>query len=53
MFGSPRLRSLVAETSGGAWLVEAALAELNRFTGDSVDQEDDITLVVLQRSNER
>jgi serine phosphatase RsbU (regulator of sigma subunit) len=53
MFGSPRLRSLVAEASGGSRLVEAALEELSRFVENSFDQEDDITLVVLQRSRER
>ena len=50
MFGFPRAKELVAAHPGGASLVEFLLAELARFTGDSWEQEDDVTLVVLQRS---
>jgi serine phosphatase RsbU (regulator of sigma subunit) len=50
MFGFPRLRSLVAgygkEQSLGYFLLE----ELRSFTGEEWEQEDDITLVTLQRS---
>ena len=52
MFGFPRLRKVVAEhpTGGAAALVDLLLAKLARFTGDDWEQEDDITLVTLQRS---
>jgi steroid delta-isomerase-like uncharacterized protein len=50
MFGFPRLRELVAEhgeeRSLGAFLLE----ELNSFTRDGWEQEDDITLLTLRRS---
>jgi steroid delta-isomerase-like uncharacterized protein len=50
MFGFPRLRELVAEhgeeRSLGAFLLE----ELNSFTRDGWEQEDDITLITLRRS---
>jgi serine phosphatase RsbU (regulator of sigma subunit) len=51
MFGFSRLRELLAEnTVGGAALIGFLLAKLARFTGDNKEQEDDITLVTLQRS---
>jgi serine phosphatase RsbU (regulator of sigma subunit)/predicted ester cyclase len=50
MFGSPRLRSLLAEpVTGPKDLTSFLLEELGRFTGESWDQEDDITLVALRR----
>jgi serine phosphatase RsbU (regulator of sigma subunit)/anti-sigma regulatory factor (Ser/Thr protein kinase)/predicted ester cyclase len=52
MFGFPRLRKLVMAQSGGSGeeLVDILLAELVRFTGADSEQEDDITLVTLERS---
>ena len=51
MFGFPRLQGLVAgHRSGGAAMVNFLLSELARFTGDEWEQEDDITLVTLERS---
>ena len=50
MFGFPRLRALVAEHEEGEGLVEFLMEELYTFTGDRWEQEDDITLVTLQRS---
>jgi len=50
MFGFPRLQGLVgAHRSGGSSLISFLLAELARFTGDGWEQEDDITLVTLDR----
>jgi serine phosphatase RsbU (regulator of sigma subunit) len=51
MFGFPRLRRLVAEhdTEEGS-LVNFLMDELRSFTGDGREQEDDIALVMLQRS---
>jgi serine phosphatase RsbU (regulator of sigma subunit) len=52
MFGFPRLRRLIAAHGAGSGdkLVDFLLAELARFTGERWEQEDDITLVTLQRS---
>jgi len=51
MFGSPRLRGLLAEHPGdGKSLIAYLVEELGRFTGERWEQEDDITLVTLRRS---
>ena len=50
MFGFPRLQGFVGAHPGGATLVGFLLAELDRFVGDGWEQEDDITLVTLKRS---
>jgi serine phosphatase RsbU (regulator of sigma subunit)/ketosteroid isomerase-like protein len=50
MFGFLRLKRLVAEHSGKGSLVDLLTDELRSFTGDGWEQEDDITLVTLQRS---
>jgi serine phosphatase RsbU (regulator of sigma subunit) len=53
MFGFPRLQGLVgAHRSGGSALIGFLLSELARFTGEGWEQEDDITLVTLERSEE-
>src|SRR5438093_13024844 len=51
MFSFPRVRDLVAARplADGTTLIPALLAELERFTGAGWEQEDDITLVTLQR----
>jgi serine phosphatase RsbU (regulator of sigma subunit) len=49
MFGFPRLRALVAEHAEGEPLVDFLMEVLYSFTGDWWEQEDDITLVTLQR----
>jgi serine phosphatase RsbU (regulator of sigma subunit) len=49
MFGFPRLQSLVAEHAQGEPLVDFLMEELYSFTGKRWEQEDDITLVTLQR----
>ena len=50
MFGFPRLRALVAEHGENGSLGNFLLEELYSFTGDSWEQEDDITLLTLRRS---
>jgi sigma-B regulation protein RsbU (phosphoserine phosphatase) len=51
MFGSPCLRSLLAgHPKGAKGLTAAVLEELERFTGENWEQEDDTTLVALVRS---
>jgi serine phosphatase RsbU (regulator of sigma subunit) len=50
MFGFARLKSLLEEQSNGVSLVDTLLDELERFTGDEWEQEDDVTLVALRRA---
>jgi serine phosphatase RsbU (regulator of sigma subunit) len=53
MFGFPRLQGMVGtHRSGGSSLIGFLLSELTRFTGEDWEQEDDITLVTLERSEE-
>ena len=53
MFGFPRLRRLVAEHDEERLLVDFLIDELYSFVGEDWEQEDDITLVTLQRSMAR
>jgi serine phosphatase RsbU (regulator of sigma subunit) len=50
MFGFPRLRALVAEHAEEAALGDHLLEELYAFVGEGWEQEDDITLLTLERS---
>ncbi len=50
MFGFPRLRALLADHGEERSLVNSLMEELSSFTGQSWEQEDDITLMTLQRS---
>ena len=52
MFGYPRLQSLLCEQADGASLIDFLLGELKRFTSDGWEQEDDVTLLLLQRMAE-
>jgi serine phosphatase RsbU (regulator of sigma subunit) len=49
MFGFPRLQKVVENSRSSEHLIDESLAELREFVGESWEQEDDITLVVLQR----
>jgi serine phosphatase RsbU (regulator of sigma subunit) len=49
MFGFPRLAEIVSRPVTGERLIDTCLSELERFTGPGVEQEDDITLVTLER----
>ena len=54
MFGTPRLMSLLSERpEGGTDLSATLMEELERFTGEEWEQEDDITLLTLERSPTR
>jgi serine phosphatase RsbU (regulator of sigma subunit) len=55
IFGFPRLRTLVADHDGEEErsLVDLLMKELYSFTDEDWEQEDDITLVTLERSEER
>jgi predicted ester cyclase len=53
MFGSPRLQGLLSARrpeSGRGLSATLLLEELRRFTGEEWEQEDDITLLTLERS---
>jgi serine phosphatase RsbU (regulator of sigma subunit)/anti-sigma regulatory factor (Ser/Thr protein kinase) len=50
MFGFPRLRELLATDLTGSGLLDYLLERLHRFVGKGWEQEDDITLVTLQRT---
>jgi serine phosphatase RsbU (regulator of sigma subunit) len=50
MFGLPRVIKVMENSHGDNDVIEGLLAELDRFTGSDWEQEDDITLVTLQRS---
>jgi serine phosphatase RsbU (regulator of sigma subunit) len=50
MFGFPRLQKLTGDHVGGQTLIDGLLVELDQYTGPGWEQEDDITLVTLQRS---
>jgi serine phosphatase RsbU (regulator of sigma subunit) len=49
MFGFPRLAELTGQVCTGEELIDLCLADLARFVGAGVEQEDDITLVTLER----
>ena len=49
MFGLPRLMALIGAHPGGTTLIDFLLGELATFTGDDWEQEDDVTMVVVQR----
>jgi serine phosphatase RsbU (regulator of sigma subunit) len=61
MFGFPRLKTLLEAPESGAagpvpqgeTLIAALLAALARFTGDSWEQEDDVTMLTLYREAHR
>jgi serine phosphatase RsbU (regulator of sigma subunit)/anti-sigma regulatory factor (Ser/Thr protein kinase) len=50
MFGFPRLKETMADVAGGQELIDRVLSDLEAFTGAEAEQEDDITMVTLQRS---
>jgi serine phosphatase RsbU (regulator of sigma subunit)/anti-sigma regulatory factor (Ser/Thr protein kinase) len=50
MFGFPRLKETMAGAPGGRQLIDRVLRDLEDFTGSGAEQEDDITMLTLQRS---
>ena len=50
MFGFPRLKELLCEHPGGSTVMGFLLGHLERFTGTDWEQEDDTTMVMLQRT---
>ena len=53
MFGFPRLQALLATQADGDTLNDYLLQQLADFTGPGWEQEDDVTLVTLQRAERR
>ena len=49
MFGFPRIKDLMSGSERGADLVERLMGALADFTGPNHEQEDDITLLVIER----
>ena len=49
MFGFPRLRALISEQREEVSLGDLLLRELYSFVGENWDQEDDVTLLTLER----
>jgi serine phosphatase RsbU (regulator of sigma subunit) len=49
IFGSSRLKQVIASSPAAEAQIERLLASLAEFTGPDHEQEDDITLLVLQR----
>jgi serine phosphatase RsbU (regulator of sigma subunit) len=52
MFDTPRLKALLEAHADGASLIDVLLGELKSFTGERWEQEDDVTLLTLQRTPE-
>jgi serine phosphatase RsbU (regulator of sigma subunit) len=52
MFSFPRLKTVLASYANGTSLIDGLLDELKRFTGEGWEQEDDVTMVLLQRAPE-
>src|SRR3954469_19872488 len=50
MFGFPRLKETVATGPAGRDMIDHVIATLEAFTGAGAEQEDDITMVTLERS---
>ncbi|HET9920868.1 MAG TPA: SpoIIE family protein phosphatase [Ktedonobacteraceae bacterium] len=50
MFGFPRLRTLLEQRPENTVIIDFMLAQLAAFTGSGWEQEDDVTLVTLQRA---
>jgi len=51
MFGFPRMHELMRGADGGQEVIDTMLMELDKFTAGVEEQEDDITLVTVQRSS--
>lgn len=52
LFGFPRLQALLGEHPDAPSLIAFLLGELRHFTGEGWEQEDDVTLLLLQRMPE-
>jgi len=50
MYGFPRLKETVGHGPAGQALIDLVLAEIDAFTGPDAEQEDDITMLSLERA---
>jgi serine phosphatase RsbU (regulator of sigma subunit)/anti-sigma regulatory factor (Ser/Thr protein kinase) len=50
MYGFPRLKQFINENAGGPTIVQELLTSLEGFVGNEWEQEDDVTLVVIQNN---
>ena len=50
MFGFPRLKALIAQHAEEGSIGNFLMEELYSFAGEGWEQEDDITLLTLERS---
>ena len=53
MFGFPRVKQLMADHPGGPELIDTLVAELEKFTADGWEHEDDVTLLALECARTR
>ena len=51
MYGFPRLKDVVGQGAGGQALIDLVLSELALFVGPGAEQEDDITMLTLERAD--
>jgi len=51
MFGFPSLKTLLASSPDPSSLIDGLLVKLKDFTGTDWEQEDDVTMVTLERTN--
>ena len=52
MFGFPRVKQLMADHPGGSELIDTLVTELENFTMDGWEHEDDVTLLALECARE-
>jgi anti-sigma regulatory factor (Ser/Thr protein kinase) len=52
MYGFPRLQDTIGQHAGGVELIDYLLDHLAGFTGPEWEQEDDVTLLTLQRRSD-
>jgi anti-sigma regulatory factor (Ser/Thr protein kinase) len=50
MFGFPRMHEIMEKNASSTDVIDDLLTELDRFVGAEAEQEDDITMVAIQRS---
>jgi len=50
MFSLHNIKRVIEEYAVGVSLIDCLLSELKNFTGEGWEQEDDVTLVTLQRT---
>lgn len=49
MFGFPRMRDVMTQNTDSQQVIDSLIKEMGAFTGDVWEQEDDVTMLVLER----